>query len=87
MAIDGRVLDAARDVGEREGVAPAALLAVALVETRGVPFVEVKGAKQPLIRFEGHYFDRLLPEALRSSPSAGRADRQSARTGRALGAL
>ena len=66
MAIDGRVLDAARDVGEREGVAPAALLAVALVETRGVPFVEVKGAKQPLIRFEGHYFDRLLPEALRS---------------------
>ncbi|MCK5932861.1 MAG: DUF3380 domain-containing protein [Fulvimarina manganoxydans] len=90
MAIDRRVLEAARDVGGREGVAPAALVAVALVETRGVPFVEVKGANEPLIRFEGHYFDRLLPDALRakaraaglSHPRAGRIANPPGQSGR-----
>ena len=38
----------------------AALLAVAEVESGGQPFVIVDGRKEPLIRFEGHYFHRRL---------------------------
>lgn len=61
------------------GVEPAALLAVAEVESGGQVFAKVRGRNEPLIRFEGHYFHRLLAEekravALRAglaSPSAG----------------
>lgn len=38
----------------------AALLAVAEVESGGKAFAFVAGRKEPLIRFEGHYFDRLI---------------------------
>ncbi|QKV20310.1 N-acetylmuramidase domain-containing protein [Oricola thermophila] len=47
---------AARDVGAE----PAALLAVIEVESGGRAFAEIDGRKEPLIRFEGHWFDRLL---------------------------
>jgi len=61
------------------GVEPAALLAVAEVESGGQVFARVQNRNEPLIRFEGHYFHRLLAEekravALRAglaSPSAG----------------
>lgn len=61
------------------GMEPAALLAVAEVESGGRVFAVVDGRQEPLIRFEGHYFDRRLSgEALAvaraaglSSPSAG----------------
>jgi hypothetical protein len=42
------------------GVPWQALAAVVKVESAGHWFAEVEGRKEPLIRFEGHYFDRLL---------------------------
>jgi hypothetical protein len=48
------------------GVEPAALLAVAEVESGGRAFALVDGRREPLIRFEGHYFDRRLSEENRA---------------------
>lgn len=42
------------------GIETAALLAVADVESGGQAYVRVDGRDEPLIRFEGHYFDRRL---------------------------
>ncbi|MDR7034658.1 N-acetylmuramidase domain-containing protein [Mesorhizobium sp. BE184] len=61
------------------GLEPALLLAVAEVESAGKAFAVVKGRREPLIRFEGHYFDRRLDEEKRTlarrkglaSPEAG----------------
>jgi len=61
------------------GIPPAALLAVAEVESGGRVFAKVDGRDEPLIRFEGHYFDRRLEGAAQakarsaglSSPVAG----------------
>ncbi len=39
---------------------PAALLAICHVESGGKTFARVNGRLEPLIRFEGHYFDRRL---------------------------
>lgn len=58
---------------------PALLLAVAEVESAGKAYSVVKGKREPLIRFEGHYFDRRLDEEKRTlarqkglaSPTAG----------------
>lgn len=66
-------------VAHEEGIDPAALLAIAEVESGGRAFAYIGGKKEPLIRFEGHYFDRLLNAADRekarkaglSSPKAG----------------
>ena len=60
-------------------VEPAALLAVVEVESDGRAFARVNGRDEPLIRFEGHYFHRLLTGAKRrravreglASPRAG----------------
>lgn len=48
------------------GAPPAALLAVAEVESGGQTTALVDGAPMPLIRWEGHYFWRHLPASLRS---------------------
>jgi hypothetical protein len=48
------------------GIEPAALLAVAEVESGGQAFALVDGRREPLIRFEGHYFDRRLGEENRA---------------------
>ena len=61
------------------GVEPAALMAVAEVESAGRVSARIEGRDEPLIRFEGHYFHRLLPNAKRrravraglASPHAG----------------
>ena len=66
-------------VARSHGIAPAALLAVAEVESAGRIFARVDGRNEPLIRFEGHYFDRRLSGAAQqkarsaglSSPVAG----------------
>lgn len=60
-------------------VEPAALLAVTEVESGGRLTVKIDGREEPLIRFEGHYFHRLLAEEKRAearkkglaSPRAG----------------
>ena len=41
-------------------VPPAALLAVVDVESGGRMSANIDGKEEPLIRFEGHYFDRFL---------------------------
>ncbi len=64
---------------KRLGVEPAALMAVIEVESAGKFFAKVAGKSEPLIRFEGHYFDRRLSGSMRararlrgiSSPVAG----------------
>lgn len=42
------------------GLEPAAFLAIAEVESGGSAYSIVGGRMEPLIRFEGHYFDRRL---------------------------
>ena len=64
----------ARDLG----IEPAALLAVAEVESGGRATARVNGRDEPLIRFEGHYFHRLLPPGRRArAVAAGLADRRA----------
>ena len=67
------------EAAERIDVEPAALLAVAQIESNGAAFTLIDGRPEPLIRFEGHYFDRRLTgerqkqarAAGLSSPDAG----------------
>ena len=72
MSISNEVLEAAKRVEAAKGVSAAVLLAVAIVETNGRAFARVGTRREPLIRFEGHYFDRLLtPEARKVARLAG----------------
>lgn len=58
-----------------EGHEPAAILAVAQIESGGRAGALVAGRLEPLIRFEGHYFDRRLSPADRKlARRAGIAD-------------
>ena len=52
-------------IAREAGIEPAALLAIAEVESGGRAFAVVSGKQEPLIRFEGHYFDRLVVKRLR----------------------
>ena len=75
MAIKTEVVAAARAVEALSGVPAVVLLAVATVETNGVAYAVFAGRREPLIRFEGHYFDRLLSGDRRlSARAAGLAD-------------
>ncbi|MEZ5812710.1 MAG: N-acetylmuramidase domain-containing protein [Rhizobiaceae bacterium] len=47
-------------VARESGIEPAALLAICHVESGGKVFAKVGGRLEPMIRFEGHYFDRRL---------------------------
>ena len=75
---EARALIAAR--AEAWKCEPAAVLAVIEVESAGRIFARVDGREEPLIRFEGHWFDRLLSSSKRARarraglahPSAGR---------------
>lgn len=72
-------IEAITRAATRAGIEPAALLAVAEVESAGKAFAMVDGRPEPVIRFEGHYFDRRLSPANRAlaraaglaSPTAG----------------
>ncbi|WP_420960974.1 N-acetylmuramidase family protein [Brucella sp. IR073] len=72
------------------GVEPAALLAVAEVESGGQATARVNGRDEPLIRFEGHYFHQRLTgeklaEARRqrlASPKAGAVKNPAAQADR-----
>jgi len=48
----------------------AALLAVSEVESGGKAYARVEGRDEPLIRFEGHYFDRRLSAEKRAKARA-----------------
>ena len=52
--------DEIEKVAQEFGIEPAALLAIAEVESGGSVFAMIDGRAEPLIRFEGHYFDRRL---------------------------
>jgi hypothetical protein len=47
-------------VAEEFGLEAAVMLAVVEIESGGSVFADVDGRQEPLIRFEGHYFDRRL---------------------------
>lgn len=71
---DAATLRAIDTIAARIGVEPAALKAVAEVESGGKVFALVDGRHEPLIRFEGHYFDRRLTgDALARARVAGLA--------------
>lgn len=75
---------------QESGLEPAILLALVEVETGGRAHAVVKGRREPLIRFEGHYFDRRLSEPDRTaarnaglaSPTAGAIRNPPSQTGR-----
>ncbi len=52
-----------RTIAGQFGIEASALLAIAEVESGGQAFAVVDGRAEPLIRFEGHYFDQRLSEA------------------------
>lgn len=59
---------------------PAAMLAVADVESAGIAYAVVEGKREPLIRFEGHYFDARLSGAVRARARVeGLADSRAGR--------
>jgi hypothetical protein len=60
------------EAADRLDVELAALLAVAEVESGGIALAAIDGKREPLIRFEGHYFDRRLsPEKQAVARAAG----------------
>lgn len=73
------VVNEIKQAAQDAGLEPAALLAVTAVESAGQVFALVEGKQEPLIRFEGHYFDRRLSGEKQqqartqglASPSAG----------------
>ncbi|MEO1702766.1 MAG: N-acetylmuramidase domain-containing protein [Pseudomonadota bacterium] len=77
-------------VAQARGIEPAALLAVCEVESGGRAFAIVEHRREPLIRFEGHYFDRLLSGVARekartlglASPRAGAVKNPRSQAGR-----
>lgn len=87
---DDEVLKAVDIMAERLGVEAAALLAIAEVESGGQAFATVGGRPEPLIRFEGHYFDQRLTGAKReqaraaglASPVAGAIANPATQAGR-----
>lgn len=66
MAFDAEVIEEIRSVAAAERIEPAALLAVAEVESGGRAFTVVEGARRPVILYEYHVFYRNLPMAKRA---------------------
>lgn len=95
MALSGAVLSEIKKVARKYNVPFENLAAVVEVESNGVTSARVDGKQEPLIRWEGHYFDRRLSGAKREKarkmglahPSAGRVknpSKQQARWDRLL---
>ncbi len=84
------VMRAAARSAARMNVEPEALAAVALVESGGAALTSVNNRLEPLIRFEGHYFDRRLNTAQKAkaralglaSPIAGAVKNPAGQTAR-----
>lgn len=76
---DSQMIAALTAMANEVEIDPAALLAIAEVESGGRALFDINGSKEPAIRFEGHYFDRRLSGRLRdyarsnglSAPVAG----------------
>lgn len=84
------VIEEIGTVAAEFGLEPAALLAVAEIESGGQAYALVEGRREPLIRFEGHYFDRRLSTDNRararslglSAPKAGAVANPAAQSAR-----
>lgn len=63
---DQQLIKLISQIANDHEIAPAALLAIVEVESGGKLGAMVNGKKEPLIRFEGHYFYRLLPAQKRN---------------------
>lgn len=63
---DTSTLSAIARVAEKHGIGRSGLTAVAAVESGGIAFTRINGVMVPVIRIEGHYFDRLVPASKRS---------------------
>lgn len=87
---DKAVMEEIGKVAQSLGIEAAALAAVAEVESGGRAFAIVEGRREPLIRFEGHYFDRRLKGEQQkvarlaglASPTAGAVPNASAQAAR-----
>lgn len=85
IKIDAKDLEYINNLAEALKVEPYVLLAIIEVESNGVI-----GNPDPIIRWEGHYFDRLVPAKLRdiarkqglSSPTAGKIKNPAGQLGR-----
>lgn len=66
-AFSDETLHVIERLARERGIEPAALQAVAEVEAGGRAFAMIGGRKEPLIRFEGHYFDRLVADGKRAA--------------------
>jgi len=60
IMFDEETIGAVIVIAAARGMEAAALLAVAEVESGGAAFAPVAGRREPVIRFEGHYFHRLI---------------------------
>lgn len=71
---DEKIFSIIANVAKSRAISAEALAAVVEVESNGIAYAKVDGRNVPLIRIEGHYFDRLVPaskqKAARSSSSA-----------------
>lgn len=66
MAFNADIIREIRAVAEVHRIDPAALLAVAEVESGGRAFTRIRGQEMPLILFEYHVFHRALPATKRN---------------------
>ena len=87
---DAKTIEAIEPIAEKLDVPLPSLLAVVEVESGGRSFATVNGKTEPLIRFEGHYFDRFLSgdaklmaraEGL-ANPQAGKIKNPRSQSGR-----
>lgn len=89
---DSQTIAALTTMADETEINPAALLAIAEVESGGQALFDISGGKEPAIRFEGHYFDRRLSGRLRdyartnglSAPVAGQIRNPKSQTARWL---
>lgn len=88
--LNAQMMQAVSAVAKERGIDKAALAAVVHVESGGRAHVAVDGRREPVIRFEGHYFDRRLSgeklerarkEGL-ASPTAGKIANPPSQSGR-----
>jgi hypothetical protein len=63
---DKKLRHAIGEIAQAHGVEPEVLMAVVKVESNARTGVRINGRMEPLIRFEGHYFYRLLPQRKRN---------------------
>jgi len=67
---DAETVKAIKAVAQAAEIDASVLLAVVEVESGGTAHAVVDGRREPLIRFEGHYFDRRLTGARRDRARA-----------------